>query len=57
MLVVPADNPLGIHLPGGAGIPSLAEILDHDVTMAVCAPEVPCGRPRRRSSTPAGMSA
>ena len=43
MLVVPADNPLGIHLPEGAGIPSLTEILDHDVTMAVCAPEVPCG--------------
>ncbi len=43
MLVVPADNPLGIRLPEGGGIPSLTEILDHDVTMAVCAPEVPCG--------------
>ena len=43
MLVVPADNPMGIALPGGGGVPGLAQILDHDVTMAVCAPEVPCG--------------
>ena len=43
MLVVPPDNPAGLHLPGGGGIPSLADILTSDVTLAVCAEEVPCG--------------
>jgi molybdate transport system substrate-binding protein len=57
MLVVPADNPVGIHLPGGGGIPSLTEILDHDVTMAVCAPEVPCGAAAAKVLEAAGMSA
>jgi molybdate transport system substrate-binding protein len=57
MLVVPAANPLGVHLPGGGGIPSLADILDHDVTMAVCAPEVPCGAAATKVLESAGMSA
>ncbi len=57
MLVVPADNPMGIALPGGGGIPGLAEILDHDVTMAVCAPEVPCGAAAAKVLEAAGMSA
>ena len=57
MLVVPADNPLGIHLPEGGGIPSLPEILDRDVTMAVCAPEVPCGAAAAKILEAAGMSA
>jgi molybdate transport system substrate-binding protein len=57
MLAVPVDNPLGIHLPEGGGIPSLAEILDHDVTMAVCAPEVPCGAASAKVLEAAGMSA
>ena len=57
MLVVPADNPMGIALPGGGGIPSLTEILDHDVTMAVCAPEVPCGAAAAKVLEAAGMSA
>jgi molybdate transport system substrate-binding protein len=56
MLVVPADNPLGIHLPEGGGIPGLATILDHDVTMAVCAPEVPCGAAAAKVLQAAGMS-
>ena len=43
MLVVPRDNPAGIGLPEGAGIPSLADVLPSDVTLAVCAAEVPCG--------------
>jgi molybdate transport system substrate-binding protein len=45
MLVVPRDNPAGIERPGtsGGGGPRLAELLTEDVTMAVCAPEVPCG--------------
>lgn len=57
MLVVPADNPQGIAVPGGGGVPSLAEILDHDVTMAVCAPEVPCGAAAAKVLDAAGMSA
>jgi molybdate transport system substrate-binding protein len=57
MLAVPVDNPLGIHLPEGGGIPSFAEILDHDVTMAVCAPEVPCGAAAAKVLDAAGMSA
>jgi molybdate transport system substrate-binding protein len=43
MLAVPAENPDGVALPGGGGTPSLAELVPADVTMAVCAPEVPCG--------------
>lgn len=43
MLAVPAENPSGIALPGSGGTPSLAELVPADVTMAVCAPEVPCG--------------
>nr|WP_204262220.1 molybdate ABC transporter substrate-binding protein [Blastococcus saxobsidens] len=43
MLAVPADNPDGVALPGGGGTPSLAELVPADATMAVCAPEVPCG--------------
>jgi molybdate transport system substrate-binding protein len=57
MLVVPADNPLGIALPGGGGVPSLAQILDRDVTMAVCAPEVPCGAAAAKVLGAAGISA
>jgi molybdate transport system substrate-binding protein len=57
MLVVPSDNPLGIALPGGGGVPSLADILDHDVTMAVCAPEVPCGAAAAKVLEAAGLSA
>ena len=44
MLVFPPDNPGGITRPQDmAGAPSLADLLDHDVTLAVCAPQVPCG--------------
>jgi molybdate transport system substrate-binding protein len=43
MLAVPRDNPLDIVLPEGGGNPSLADLLPGDVTLAVCAPEVPCG--------------
>jgi molybdate transport system substrate-binding protein len=56
MLVVPADNPMGIHLPEGGGVPGLAEILDRDVTMAVCAPEVPCGAAAAKVLDAAGLS-
>jgi len=57
MLAVPVDNPLGIHLPEGGGIPSLTEILDGDLVMAVCAPEVPCGTAAAKVLEAAGMSA
>ena len=43
MLAFPLDNPAGIDQPDSGGIPSLADMLDRDVTLAVCAPEVPCG--------------
>ncbi|MCZ2858932.1 molybdate ABC transporter substrate-binding protein [Blastococcus sp. VKM Ac-2987] len=44
VLVVPAGNPAGIDLPaGGDGVPGLADLLPADLTLAVCAPEVPCG--------------
>jgi len=44
MLAFPRDNPGGIEqADDDAGIPSLADLIDHDVTLAVCAPEVPCG--------------
>ena len=44
VLAVPPANPAGLHPPEGrAGIPSLADVLTSDVTLAVCAQEVPCG--------------
>lgn len=44
MLAVPLDNPEGIIPPEGrAGIPSLADLITAEMTVAVCAPEVPCG--------------
>jgi molybdate transport system substrate-binding protein len=43
MLAFPPDDPAGIDRSDAAGIPSLGDLLDRDVTLAVCAPEVPCG--------------
>ncbi|MFQ1002252.1 molybdate ABC transporter substrate-binding protein [Modestobacter sp. SSW1-42] len=44
VLVVPPADPAGLRLPKGvAGAPSLADVLTSDVTLAVCAEEVPCG--------------
>ena len=43
VLAVPRDNPAGVTPPEAAGIPRLAELVPDDLTMAVCAPEVPCG--------------
>jgi molybdate transport system substrate-binding protein len=44
MLVTPRENPSAIEQPaGGTGIPGLADLLPEDLTLAVCAPEVPCG--------------
>jgi molybdate transport system substrate-binding protein len=44
VLAVPRADPAGLQPPPGqGGIPSLADLLTSDVTLAVCAPEVPCG--------------
>jgi molybdate transport system substrate-binding protein len=42
MIATPPDNPLGID-PPESGQPSLADLVPDDFTLAVCAPEVPCG--------------
>jgi molybdate transport system substrate-binding protein len=57
MLVVPRENPAGIRLPGGAGIPSLADVLPADATLAVCAQEVPCGAAAAEVLAAAGSGA
>jgi molybdate transport system substrate-binding protein len=57
MLAVPVDNPQGIVLPeGGAGIPSLTELITADMTVASCAPEVPCGAAATEVLDAAGLS-
>jgi molybdate transport system substrate-binding protein len=44
VLALPPGNPGSITVPSAdAGPPSLAEFIDEDTTLAVCAPEVPCG--------------
>jgi molybdate transport system substrate-binding protein len=44
VLAVPADDPAGIdRQPGASGTPGLADLLEVDDVLAVCAPEVPCG--------------
>ena len=44
VLVVPLGNPGGLPNPPTAdGPPSLAEYIDDETILAVCAPEVPCG--------------
>jgi molybdate transport system substrate-binding protein len=57
MLAVPLENPRGIVLPeGDAGIPSLDELITADMTIAVCAPEVPCGAAAAEVLDAAGLS-
>jgi molybdate transport system substrate-binding protein len=55
VLAFPKDNPAGIRQPEGPGIPSIAELLDHDLTLAVCAPEVPCGAAAAEVLSGAGL--
>ena len=43
MLAAPIGNPAGVELPDAGGRPSLADLLEVDDVLAVCAPEVPCG--------------
>jgi molybdate transport system substrate-binding protein len=56
MLAFPPDNPGDLTRPEKAGAPTLAELLDHDVTLAVCAPEVPCGAAAAELLGEAGLS-
>ena len=57
MLAVPVENPQEIVLPeGGAGIPSLRELITADMTVAVCAPEVPCGAAAAEVLDSAGLA-
>lgn len=57
MLAVPLENPREIVLPEGqAGIPSLAELMTADMTVAVCAPEVPCGAAAAEVLDAAGLA-
>lgn len=55
MLAVPADNPAGVTRSGG-GTPPLAELITADLTLAVCAPEVPCGAAAAEVLDAAGLS-
>jgi molybdate transport system substrate-binding protein len=55
VLALPKDNPAGIRQPEGPGIPGIAELLDHDLTLAVCAPEVPCGAAAAEVLSGAGL--
>ena len=43
VLALPQEDPAGIEQPQAAGIPGLADLIDADATLAVCAPQVPCG--------------
>jgi molybdate transport system substrate-binding protein len=54
MLVFPPDNPGRITRPE-SGRPSLADLLDHDLTLAVCAPQVPCGAAAAKLLGEAGL--
>lgn len=54
MLAVPRDNPDRITLPE-SGRPALADLLPPDATLAVCAPEVPCGAAAAKVLGEAGL--
>ncbi|MCF6744410.1 molybdate ABC transporter substrate-binding protein [Blastococcus sp. KM273128] len=56
MLAVPADGSAGVTAPDGAGIPSLRDLVTGDPTMAVCAPEVPCGEAAAQVLRAAGLA-
>ncbi|MGL5811480.1 MAG: molybdate ABC transporter substrate-binding protein [Nocardioides sp.] len=47
VIAVPPDNP--------AGIESLADLADPEVTLVLCAPEVPCGSAAAKVETAAGL--
>ncbi|MGY1843959.1 molybdate ABC transporter substrate-binding protein [Modestobacter sp. SYSU DS0875] len=56
MVAVPPANPAGLTAPDAAGVPGLAELLPDDVTLAVCAVEVPCGAAAAEVLEAAGRS-
>jgi molybdate transport system substrate-binding protein len=56
MLAFPPDNPARITQPEGGDVPSLAELVTTDLTMAVCAPEVPCGAAAAEVLESAGLA-
>jgi molybdate transport system substrate-binding protein len=56
MLAVPPGNPARIAPPQAAGIPGLADLVPADLTLAVCAPEVPCGAAAAKVLDSAGLS-
>jgi molybdate transport system substrate-binding protein len=55
MLAFPPDNPAGIARPEGGGVPTLADLVPDDFTLAVCAPEVPCGAAAAKVLEAAGL--
>jgi molybdate transport system substrate-binding protein len=57
MLAAPVGNPAGIELPADERDPGLADLIDEDVVLAVCAPEVPCGAAAAEVLDRAGLSA
>jgi molybdate transport system substrate-binding protein len=57
VLAFPLDDPAGIDQHEAvAGIPDLAVLIDRDITLAVCAPEVPCGAAAKEVLDRAGLS-
>ena len=56
VLALPLGNPAGIEQPQQAGVPGIADLLVRDVTLAVCAPEVPCGAAAAEVLDRAGLS-
>jgi len=55
MLAVPKGNPAGITAPA-SGQARLADLLAPDATLAVCAPEVPCGAAAKKALDQAGLA-
>jgi molybdate transport system substrate-binding protein len=57
VLAFPLDDPAGIDQHEDvAGIPSLAVLIDRDITLAVCDPEVPCGAAAKKVLDRAALS-
>jgi molybdate transport system substrate-binding protein len=55
MLAFPPDDPAGIAARRTMNDPSLADLLDETDTLAVCAPEVPCGAAAAKLLAAAGL--
>ena len=57
MLATPIGNSVGMELPDGGDAPGLADLLEVDDVLAVCAPEVPCGAAAAEVLDRAGLGA